>query len=125
MGLSHGIGHQLAAEFDMTHGVTSAIMLPHVMEFNAALTQPQLRRIAEAMGCDTRDLGDADAARQAILAVRNLVTQLGVTDTISAAGGHRDVLPVLAERIMGDSAVAASRRPVSQNDILTLLEAAW
>jgi alcohol dehydrogenase class IV len=125
MGLSHGIGHQLAAEFDMTHGVTSAIMLPHVMKFNAALTQPQLRHIAEAMGCDTRDLDDADAARQAILAVRNLVTRLGVTDTISAAGGHRDILPVLAERIMGDSAVAASRRPVSQNDILTLLEAAW
>jgi alcohol dehydrogenase class IV len=125
MGLSHGIGHQLAAEFDMTHGVTSAIMLPHVMEFNAALTQPQLRRIAEAMGHDTRGLDDTAAARQAISAVRTLVTRLGVTDTISAAGGRRDALPDLAERIMGDSAVAASRRPVSREDILTLLEAAW
>jgi alcohol dehydrogenase class IV len=125
MGLSHGIGHQLAAEFDMTHGVTSAIMLPHVMEFNAALTQPQLRRIAEAMGHDTRGLDDATAAGQAIAAVRNLITRLGVTDTISAAGGHRDALPDLAERIMGDSAVAASRRPVTREDILTLLKAAW
>ncbi len=125
MGLSHGIGHQLAAEFDMTHGVTSAIMLPHVMDFNEALTRPQLRRIAEAMGRDTRDLDDAEAARHAIAAVRDLVTRLGVTDTISAAGGHRDALPALAERIMGDSAVAASRRPVTQDDVQRLLEAAW
>ncbi|MEU1549903.1 iron-containing alcohol dehydrogenase [Nocardia sp. NPDC005745] len=124
-GLSHGIGHQLATEFDMTHGVTSAIMLPHVMEFNEALTRPQLRRIAEALGRDTRELDDAEAARHAIAAVRALVTRLGVTDTISAAGGHRDALPALAERIMGDSAVAASRRPVTRDDVLSLLEAAW
>ncbi|AQT82358.1 maleylacetate reductase [Mycolicibacterium litorale] len=125
MGLSHGIGHQLAAEFDMTHGVTSAIMLPHVMAFSEALTRPQLRRIAEAMGRDTRDLDDAEAARQAIAAVRDLVARLGVTDTISAAGGHREALPALAERIMGDSAVAASRRPVTRDDVQRLLEAAW
>lgn len=124
-GLSHGIGHQLAAEFDMTHGVTSAVVLPHVMAFTEELTRPQLRRIAEAMGCDTRDQGDADAARRAIAAVRSLVTRLGVTDTISAAGGRRDALPTVAERIMGDPAVAVSRRPVSRDDILSILEAAW
>lgn len=124
-GLSHGIGHQLAAEFDMTHGVTSAIMLPHIMEFNAPLTQPQLRRIAEALGSDTRDLDGTGAAHQAIAAVRDLVTRLGVTNTISAAGGQRDVLPELAERIMGDAAVASNPRPVTRDDILALLEKAW
>ncbi|OBH01549.1 MULTISPECIES: iron-containing alcohol dehydrogenase [unclassified Mycobacterium] len=125
MGLSHGIGHQLAAQFDITHGITSAIMLPHVMEFNAALTAPQLRRIAEALGRDTHDLDEASAAQQAIAAVRDLVTRLDVTNTISAAGGSRDALPALAEHIMGDAAVAASRRPVSKEDVLALLDAAW
>lgn len=125
MGLSHGIGHQLAAQFDITHGVTSAIMLPHVMEFNAALAAPELRRIAEALGCDTHDSNDASAAQQAISAVRNLITRLGVTRTISAAGGVREAMPELAEHIMGDAAVAASRRPVSKEDVLALLHAAW
>ncbi|MFP1155049.1 lactaldehyde reductase [Mycobacterium sherrisii] len=125
MGLSHGIGHQLAAQFDITHGVTSAIMLPHVMQFNASLTGPQLRRIAEALGRDTRDLDEASAGREAISAVRDLVTRLGVTNTISTAGGVRDALPGLAENIMGDAAVAASRRPVSKEDVLALLDAAW
>ncbi|WP_420821777.1 hypothetical protein [Pseudonocardia broussonetiae] len=77
MGLSHGIGHQLAAEFDMVHGVTSAIiMLPLVMEFTRAQTLPRLRVIADAMGVDTRDLDDDAAADAAIGAVGDLVSRL-------------------------------------------------
>jgi alcohol dehydrogenase class IV len=125
VGLSHGIGHQLATEFDMIHGVTSAIMLPRVMEFNAAYTAPKLRRIAEAMGHDTRDLDDATASKTAIDAVRDLVTTLGVPDRISAAGGRRDALPAIARHAIGDSAVAASPRPITEADILDLLESAW
>ena len=33
-GASHGIGHALSAVTGMTHGITSCIMLPHVLRFN-------------------------------------------------------------------------------------------
>lgn len=125
VGLSHGIGHQLAAEFDMIHGVTSAIMLPLVMEFTRGQTLPRLRVVAEAMGVDTRELTDAAAADAAISAVRNLVVRLGVPDRISAAGGTRDALPKIADHVMGDAAVAACPRPVTRDDVLELLHAAW
>lgn len=125
MGLSHGIGHQLAAEFDFTHGVTSAIMLPHVMDFSAPVCAPQLRGIAEAMGRDTRGMPDADAATAASTAVRELVAALGVESTISGAGGRRDALPAVASRAIEDAAVAGSARPVGVDDLVALLEAAW
>lgn len=125
VGLSHGIGHQLAAEFDMIHGVTSAIMLPSVMEFTRAQTLPRLRLVAEAMGVDTRELTDDAAADAAIGAVRELVTRLGVPDRISDAGGSRDALPKIADHVMGDAAVAACPRPVRREDVLALLDAAF
>lgn len=125
VGLSHGIGHQLAAEFDILHGLTSAIMLPRVMEFTAAHIGPRLRRVAEAMGEDTRGLDDTEAGDRAIAAVRGLISSLGLTDTISAAGGAHEALPGIADRVMRDPAVAACPRPVSRDDVLRLLEAAW
>jgi alcohol dehydrogenase class IV len=125
VGLSHGIGHQLAAEFDLVHGVTSAIMLPLVMEYNAAHTRPQLRRVAEGLGQRVNDLDDEAAARAAIDAVRRLIDELEVPHRISAVGGHRDAFGLIAEHVMGDSAVAASPRRVSTQDVLDLLEAAW
>ncbi|GAA4700209.1 iron-containing alcohol dehydrogenase [Pseudonocardia yuanmonensis] len=125
VGLSHGIGHQLAAEFDMIHGITSAVMLPLVMEFTREQTLPRLRLVAEAMGVDTRDLTDRSAADAAIAAVRDLVTRLGVPDRISAADGTPDALEKIADHVMGDAAVAACPREVTREDVLALLRAAW
>jgi alcohol dehydrogenase len=125
VGLSHGIGHQLAAQFDLIHGVTSAIMLPLVMDFTRAHTTPRLRIIAEALGTDTRDLDDDLAAERAIAGVRELIATLGVPHTISAAGGTPDAFEKIADHVMGDPAVAACPRPVTRHDVLDLLHAAW
>ena len=125
IGLSHGIGHQLAAEFDILHGLTSAIMLPLVMGFTQDQTGPRLRLIAEAFGTDTRGMDERAAGDAAIAAVRGLIDSLGLTHTISTAGGRREALPAIAEHVMGDPAVAACPRPVTGQDVLTLLEAAW
>lgn len=125
VGLSHGIGHQLAATFDIIHGVTSAIMLPLVMEFVAPAVGPRLRLVADALGTDTRDLDDEQAAARAVAAVRELVRSCAVPDRISSVGGERGLLPGIADRTMQDSTVASCPRPVSRQDVLDLLESAW
>jgi alcohol dehydrogenase class IV len=125
VGLSHGIGHQLAAEFDLLHGLTSAIMLPLVMEFSAAQTAPAQRRVAEALDVDTRGLDDPAASAAAVRAVRDLIDELGVPHTLSAVGATRDRLRAVATAALGDPAVAACPRPVTQVDLEQLLAAAW
>ncbi|MBT2269513.1 iron-containing alcohol dehydrogenase [Rhodococcus erythropolis] len=123
VGLSHAIGHQLAAEFDITHGVTSAIMLPHVIAFNARSIQEKAQRIASAFGRTIHPgTTAADAARDA---VRELVANVGVPATISGAGGRRDALPAIAAHVMLDHTISANPRPITESDILRLLEAAW
>lgn len=125
VGLSHGIGHQLAAEFDLLHGLTSAIMLPLVMEFTHPETAPAQRRVAEALGVDTRQLDDEAAAKAAVHAVRELIDALGVPHTLGAVGATRDRLPAVATAALADPAVAACPRPVTQADLERLLAAAW
>ncbi len=48
LGLSHAIGHQLGA-LGIPHGVTSCIMLPHVMRFLEPVTQEAQARMATTL----------------------------------------------------------------------------
>ncbi len=38
LGLVHGMAHPLGAFYNMPHGVANAILLPHIMEWNAGYT---------------------------------------------------------------------------------------
>ena len=58
MRLSHPMGHQIGARWDIPHGVTSCIVLPVVMRFLAEETGGAQARIAEALGVS----GGAEAA---------------------------------------------------------------
>jgi alcohol dehydrogenase len=127
VGLSHGLGHQLGARFGMIHGVTSACMLPHVMELNAAATGPQLRRIGEVFGAASTDT-DAAAGALAVSGMHEFVAALeplGVPHTLAAAGARREELSAVASEALRDMAVAANPRPLEHEDILRLLDSAW
>jgi alcohol dehydrogenase len=119
-GLSHAIGHQLAARFDFMHGVSSAVMLPIVMEFNAAETREQLDLIADAIRTP-----EDDGADDAPELVRRLIESLPIPHTISAAGGYREAFPEMAAEIVQDPTFPALPKPVTESDIVALLEAAW
>jgi alcohol dehydrogenase len=119
-GLSHAIGHQLAPQFGVFHGVSSAIMLPVVMEFNAPFTREQLDRVATAIRTP-----EDDPADDAPVLVRRFIETLPVPTSISAIGGTRDVFPGMATEIINDPTFPVTPRPVTESDIVELLEAAW
>jgi len=72
-GLSHTLGKRLGSRHGLPHGVTSCILLPHVLRYLAPRAPSMMARIAEA-------LGGADAAS----AVAELVAELGLPQHLSA-----------------------------------------
>ncbi len=50
LGLSHALGHQIGPRWDVPHGVTSCITLPHAMRFMAARAPERFGPIAQAFG---------------------------------------------------------------------------
>ena len=125
VGLSHGLGHQLGARNDVPHGVTSCIMLPRVMEFNRSVTAPQQRRIAEAMGVDTRNANDDEAAAAAVSALENLIDTLGIPRRLSDWGVSEADLALIAQDALEDLVVATNPRPIAtQEEVVELLHRA-
>lgn len=127
-GLSHAIGHQLAAQFNMMHGVTSAVMLPHVLRFNAPVVGERILRLAEPLGVDVDGLETGEAASRVIDALAALIASLarfGVPHTLADAGATQPELEQVADRVLHDMGVAVNPRPIERADLIALFEAAW
>jgi len=125
LGLSHGIGHQIGGAYNVTHGVTSAIMLPWVMEFNLPATLGRQKRLARAMGIDIGTISDEEAGRAAIAEVRRLFRELALPMRLREVGVPRDGFRHLVENTMVDMVVVSNPRPVTEADVYELLEKAY
>ncbi|WP_078428255.1 iron-containing alcohol dehydrogenase [Alkalihalobacterium alkalinitrilicum] len=86
MGLSHMIGHQLGSFYNIPHGITSAIMLPNVMEFLQPITLNEQAKIYNALfEVDvTKDIGisNEEKAIKAATSVRELVKKLNIPNQL-------------------------------------------
>lgn len=112
-GMHHKICHVLGGMFDLPHAQTHAVVLPHVLAFNAPSAPDAERRIAQALGSPTAGAGLA-ALRKVLRAPRALRDHGMPEDGIARA-----VAPVLAA-VPGDNPT-----PVTEENITALLRAAW
>src|SRR5207247_7399070 len=77
---------RIGSRHGIPHGVSSCLLLPHVMRYLAPRTAPAQSRIAAAMGVNVAEMPSDLAAPQAANAVANLVHALGLPEHLSAYG---------------------------------------
>ena len=62
LGAAHALANPLSAHFDVTHGVAIAVMLPHVIRYNAESAAKLYNDLAADAGlCDARQFSPGDA----------------------------------------------------------------
>ena len=117
LGATHAMTHQVDGLIDQHHGETNASILPHVMEFNLSACPERFRDIAEAMGEDVAGLSPLAAAKQAVLAVRQLIRDIGLAKGLGDIGLSEEFIPLLSANAMKDACLVTNPRPASQDDI--------
>lgn len=116
-GASHGLGHALGADAGVPHGITSCVLLPTVMRYNAAACPAQMAEIAAALG---------DPGRPAAELVEALIASLGLPTRISQLGIDRSRLAVIAQKGMANPWVHSNPQPIRDAAQLEhLLQQAW
>ncbi|HLF26826.1 MAG TPA: iron-containing alcohol dehydrogenase family protein [Anaerolineae bacterium] len=126
MGVHHGLCHVLGGSAGVPHGVANAIMLPHVMRFNADATGTELAPVAEAMGIGLSGLSAAAAVEAAAQKVYDLVGALNLPQRLSDAGVNETDLPGLAGLAFQNRTVRNNPKPiVDAAQIEGVLRAAW
>ncbi len=125
LGLVHGMAHPLGAFYNTPHGVANAILLPHVMHYNAEFTGEKFRDIARAMGVKVEDLTLAEARKAAVDAVFALNRDVGIPPHLRDVGVRKEDIPALAQAAFDDVCTGGNPREVSLGDIVELYHTAW
>jgi alcohol dehydrogenase class IV len=108
-GLHHKICHVLGGTYDLPHAPTHAVILPHVLAFNAPAAPDATRRLAQAV--DSPDLSQ-------------LYDTVEAPRSLGALGFPEDRIPEAAALIV-EAAPPSNPRPFTQADAEQLLRAAF
>lgn len=117
MGVHHGLAELLGGRTGVAHGMANGLLLAHTIAFNAAdpLLATPLYRIGTALGDPDDPAGAADRLR----------ARLGLPASLCEVGVGEDDLTAVAAQAPSNPTIQANPRPVSEDDALGILRAAF
>jgi len=122
----HALAYPLGGHFHIPHGLSNALVLPHVLRFNV-VTSPQ--PYAEIAPYAFPDLAELEGqARVAAFCDRlaELSRDCGLQPNLRAMGIPEDILPSLASDAMNQTRLLVNNpRPVTEADALAIYRAAY
>ncbi len=95
----HALAYPLGTMYHVAHGLSNAVLLPHVMEFNLPASVEKYAAVAGAMGVSP----DADLhamAMKGILRIREIMQACKVPENLRSMGVTAASIPWLAEEAM-------------------------
>lgn len=116
------LGHAIGANHKVENGIAKAVLMPHVLRFNAASASAGIAKVATALG-----LAHAPSSIEEINTTLGAVfTSLNVPDRLRDFGVPRNALAAIAMRGLDDWFLQGNPRPIRDvADLLTILDAAW
>ncbi|MCI1031578.1 lactaldehyde reductase [Raoultella terrigena] len=125
LGLVHGMAHPLGAFYNTPHGVANAILLPHVMRYNAAYCGGKFADIARAMGEKVEGRSEEEVRQAAVEAVCKLNRDVGIPPHLRDVGVRKEDIPALAQAALDDVCTGGNPREASLAEIIELYHSAW
>jgi alcohol dehydrogenase len=125
LGATHAIAHQIGGALDLPHGLLNAILLPHVMRFNAETHAERYVDVAHALGVTTEGLDASTAAERAIEQVEELSHALGIPNGLHDIGVDPADFDTFAHNALRDAYIATNPRSVSEDDVRGICIAAY
>lgn len=123
-GITTVLGHAIGARFHIDNGIANAIVMPHVLRFNAEAGAVGLSKVATAMSLKH---DDTQAALGGILrTIEALWRGVDVPHRLRDAGLTFDALPGIARASMDDWFLRGNPRPVDDaSQLIDILEQSW
>ena len=92
----HALSYPLGSLYHLPHGLSNALLLPYVMEYNLVAVPSRYADVALALGCG-RGEDDLATAKNGVEKIKELIDSCGLPLRLSDAGVTADSIPAMAE----------------------------
>ncbi len=120
LGAAHALSHPLGVHYKIPHGLSCAVLLPYVTEFNLPVVTKKLAKIAQALGEDVSLLSETEAAQRAVEKIKEMFSQAGIKENLSEWGIKEEDFSQLVKEAKGGS-LNNNPRETSEADLIELL----
>jgi alcohol dehydrogenase len=122
LGAAHACANPLTARYNLAHGLALAILLPHVVRWNA---EAALDRYAALIGSPRRRARDEEAAETLALKLEDLARAGGLAIKLSDKGVEERALPDLAAQAAAQWTGTFNPRPFDAEGAMEIYRAAF
>ena len=140
LGITHSMAHQLGALFHVPHGRANAMLLPHVIEFNADIDKhsrsrkeylPAVKRyanIANVLGLS--NYNKVMSVRSLVNWIQFMMKEMNIPLTIQEMGtitpdAYFLAIDKMADKALQDTCTASNPRVPSKEDIVKIYTHLW
>ena len=121
----HALSYPLGGRFHIAHGVSNALLLPHVLRFNFSAAPERYAEISTALGVQ-RNGSALTAAEHGVESLTQLSRDCGVPQTLSELDIPRDAIPAMAQAAMQVTRLLKNNlRPLTERDAAQIYDAAY
>jgi alcohol dehydrogenase class IV len=122
----HALAYPIGAIFHVPHGLSNALVLPHVLEFNLPAAEALYAELAEIVKPGLRVTSQRDRARAFIDEMISIGQDCAVPASLSAVGIGQDDLKKLAEDAMKQTRLLVNNpRSLTFEDAYAIYSAAY
>ncbi|WP_336820008.1 iron-containing alcohol dehydrogenase [Gordonia sp. MMO-8] len=119
LGATHAMSHPVGGHCDAPHGTINAVLLPHVIRYNALVCADDFVRLSDAVGLSTS--GDPRVVADRLAdAVARLGARVGMPDTLAPLGVEAVDVSLLATNALADSCMITNPRRPEEAEIADL-----
>jgi len=105
LGAIHSLSHPVGAVYDTHHGLTNAVVMPYVMQFNRQAIEEKMTRLAAYLGLKNPGY---QAVLDWVLALRK---EIGIPHTLKDIGVGTDKLDSLSQEAFNDPSTGGNPVP--------------
>jgi len=121
----HALSYPLGSMFHLAHGLSNALLLPYVMEYNIPAAAKRCADVAIALGCERYD-GDKSNACAGVRKIKELIKACGIPATLKEVNVPESAIPQMAADAMKIQRLLKNNpREITEQDAINIYRAAW
>ena len=127
IGACHALVYPPAVKYHLSHGLSIAVMLPYVMEYNLIGNLEKYANVAQAMGERVEGLSVFDAAYRSVEAIKRLLQDLSLPLRLREVGAKKEDFQTFSETVykLYKHHINNNPRDMQVEDVRKVYENAW